>query len=107
MNKKQIIKGLKAIKQICKEKVECDGCELECYCHHREMCSSPHRYPNFNNELVMVKDVRGKLLIIDLDKLFNELKRICSTTMYCDECVIRGVCEKTWGFTISPKYWLI
>lgn len=105
MNKNQIIKGLKTIKQKCKEYETCEGCELECYCHHRKVCGSPHLFPTFNNELVMVKDVRGKLLIIDLDKLFNELNRMCCHTMYCDDCVIKRECEKTCGFTIIPEYW--
>lgn len=105
MNKKQIMDGLKAIKQVCKDSEACEGCKLECYCEHRRVTGAPHLYPNFNNELVLVKDVRGKLLIIDFDKLFNELSRICCTTIYCDECVIRRECEKTCGFTIIPEYW--
>jgi hypothetical protein len=107
MNKNQIIKGLKAIKQKCKEYGSCEGCELECYCQHRRVYGSPHLFPNFNNELVMVKDVHGKLLIIDLDKLFNELNRICSTTNYCQDCVLRRECEKTCGFTIVPERWCL
>lgn len=91
MNNKQIMDGLKAIKQVCKDSVACEGCKLECYCEHRRAYGSPHLFPKFNNELVLVKDVRGKLLLIDFDELFNELNRICSATMYCNECVIRGV----------------
>ena len=44
MNKKQIIKGLKCIKQVCGEHEECDDCGLECYCQHRKMYGSPHLY---------------------------------------------------------------
>lgn len=107
MNKKQIIKGLKCIKQVCGEHEECDDCKLECYCQHRKVYGSPYAYPNFNNELVLVKDVSGKLLIIDFDKLFNELSRICSSTNYCKDCVLRRECEKTCGFTIVPEFWCI
>ena len=60
-----------------------------------------------NNELVLAKDVRGKLLIIDFDDLFNTLNRICSNTNYCKECRLRRECEKTCGFTIVPEYWCI
>ena len=105
MNKKQIITGLKAIKQVCKETESCEDCKLECYCQHRKVYGSPCAYPNFNNELVLVKDVRGKLLTIDFDELFNELNRICRTTIYCDECIIGRVCEKTCCFTIIPEDW--
>ena len=107
MNKKQIIKGLKAIKQVCEEKGECEGCGLEYYCKHRRVYASPHLYPKFNNELVLAKDVRGKVLIIDFDELFNELNRRCCKTMYCEDCSIKRLCGKTCGFTITPEYWPI
>ena len=107
MNKKQIIKGLKCIKQVCAEHEECEDCKLRCYCDHRKVNGSPHVYPKFNNELILAKDVRGKLLIIDFDELFNTLNRICSSTIYCEDCVLRRECEDTCGFTIIPECWCI
>ena len=107
MNKKELIKGLKCIKQVCGEHEECEDCKLRCYCDHRKVYGSPHLYPNFNNELVLAKDVRGKLLIIDFDELFNDLRRTCIVTNYCKDCVLRRECKKTCGFTIVPERWCI
>ena len=105
MKKKEIVYGLKAIEQKCAENKTCEKCELECYCQYRRVYGSPHLFPDFNNHLVMVKTKGKKLLITDLDDLFNTLNKICCATMFCDECIIKRECEKTCGFTIIPEFW--
>lgn len=105
MNKKQIIKGLKAVKQKCKENDCCEHCELECYCQHRRVYGTPQLFPKFNNRLVMYEFKGDMLVLVDLDNLFNALSKVCCNTVYCDDCPINRLCEKTCGFGEAPEAW--
>lgn len=105
MKKEYVLESLAAIKKLCKSRKECTKCGLSEYCKHRMVYGTPELFPHFILNTEIAIDDNGKIVIYDMDELFNTLNLICSRTLLCDECILKKECDSTCGFAIVPEDW--